>query len=435
MERNPWRLELTDSRGRTVLAEHPGRGSGPTGSLGFRAVGAWQHATRVISSSVGRRLFEARLATTSPAHEIDLELRAAGTGVIALEARLDGPALGVEAMGMGFSARPGERYLGFGERSNRVDQTGGTVESYVSDGPYQAVEYPFLSAFVPPWGLRDGRQDATYFPMPWLLSTDGYGVLVDNPQTSLHRVRSSDPGAWSVEVTNAPSGELGAELAPPINRLSLRFFAGPRPADALRRLTNALGRQPRAAAPWVYGPWYQAGDEQQELAALRAADAPVSVLQTYTHYLPCGAQQTASERARVAAAHRTGVAITTYFNPMVCTNYAAAYAPAQSAGALTRNPLGVPYVYRYGADVDDLFFVSQYDFFKPQGREQFADRLAEAMADGYDGWMEDFGEYTPLDSVSGEGIEGASAHNEYARRYHCAAWDAVRDAGRPIVRF
>ena len=132
---------------------------------------------------------------------------------------------------------------GFGERSNRVDQTGGTVESYVSDGPYQAVEYPFLSAFVPPWGLRDGRQDATYFPMPWLLSTNGYGVLVDNPQTSLHRVRSSDPGAWSVEVTNAPSGEVGAELAPPINRLSLRFFAGPRPADVLRRLTDRTGRQ------------------------------------------------------------------------------------------------------------------------------------------------------------------------------------------------
>ena len=43
----------------------------------------------------GRRVFSARLATTSPAHEILLELRPAGSGVVALNARLDGPALGV----------------------------------------------------------------------------------------------------------------------------------------------------------------------------------------------------------------------------------------------------------------------------------------------------------------------------------------------------
>ena len=435
VEADPWHLELADKRGRVVLAEHHGTGSGPTGTLGFRALGGWRHATRVISSSSSPGRFRARLATTSPAHELVLELRAAGSGVIALNARLDGPALGVEAMGMGFEAPPKERYLGFGERSNAVDQTGGAVESYVADGPYQAEEYPFLAAFVPPWGLRDGRPDATYFPIPWLLSSAGYGVLVDNPQTSLHRLRSANAGAWSVEVQNAPSGELGAELAPPVDRLQLRFFAGPRPADALRRLTAAVGRQPRAAAPWVYGPWYQAGDPVEELAALRAADAPVSVLQTYTHYLPCGDQETAAERARVAEAHRAGVAITTYFNPMVCTNYAAAYAPARSAGALTTNALGEPYVYRYGADVDDLFVVSQYDFYKPEGRSQFAARLGEAIADGYDGWMEDFGEYTPLDSVSGDGIDGARAHNEYARRYHCAAWDAVREQPRPIVRY
>jgi len=39
----------------------------------------------------------------------------------------------------------------------------------------------------------------------------------------------------------------------------------------------------------VFGPWWQASDDEDtELAALRNAGVPMSVAQTYTHYLPCG---------------------------------------------------------------------------------------------------------------------------------------------------
>lgn len=434
----PWGLELTSRRGRVILSEHGGTGSSPSGTLGFRTALGWSHATGAIDSErIGKR-YRATLATTDPLRTIELTLAPAGEGVIALDARLMGPSSGVEAIGIGFEARTGERYLGFGERSNRVDQSGAVVENYVADGPYQSEEYPFLQPITPVWGLRDGREDATYFPVPWLLSSAGYGVLVDNDETSLFRLQSEGDDAWSTEVVPAPAGEAGAELAPPPTRLRMRFFAGPRPAGALRRFTRETGRQPRAAAPWVFGPWYQADDAPTpELAALRDADAPVSVLQTYTHYLPCGVQQGEAERARVAAAHGAGVAITTYFNPMVCTNYDAAYGPAAAADALTETRLGDPYVYRYGADADpdDIFVVSQYDFFEQAGRDAYAGLLREAVADGYDGWMEDFGEYTPLDSVSAESIDGSRAHNAYPRRYHCTAYRAIRSAARPIVRF
>ncbi len=435
MGADPWRLELRGAGGKPLLEQHPGTGTGATGRLGFRTASGWHRATHVVSASRSDAGYSAVLATTDPVRQIELELSATGEGVIAMRAHLIGPAVDVEAMGIGFVAPDDERYLGFGERSNAVDQAGGTIENYVADGPYQEVEYAGISAFVPPWGLRDGRQDATYFPIPWLLSSRGYGVLVDNPETSTFRLGSDQSGAWSVEVTKAPPGEVGAESAPPVTDLRLRFFAGPRPADALRRFSAAVGRQPKTAAPWVFGPWYQPGNVEADLATLRAADAPVSVVQTYTHYLPCGAQSTPAERERTGTAHQLGVAITTYFNPMVCTNYEDAYEPAQAAGALTRTAAGNPYTYRYGADVDDLFVVGQYDFFRAAGREAYAERLGEAIDDGYDGWMEDFGEYTPLDSVSGDATDGARAHNEYARRYHCAAWDAVRGQPRPIVRF
>ena len=86
-----------------------------------------------------------------------------------------------------FGARRAERYLGFGERSNAVDQRGREVENYVAEGPFEEDERGVVPAFVPAWGFHP-RDDATYFPMPWLLSTAGYGVLVDNPQTSLFRL-------------------------------------------------------------------------------------------------------------------------------------------------------------------------------------------------------------------------------------------------------
>ena len=432
---DPWQLELTDRDGETVLSEHPGTGSGPSGTIGFRTAAGWSHATRVAESSTQDGAYVAVLETTDPLRTIHLELRPEARGVIALDARLEGPTVGVEAMGMGFGAAGDERYLGFGERSNQVDQAGSEVENYVTDGPYQDNEYAGISLFVPPWGLRDGREDSTYFPIPWLLSNQGYGVLVDNPETSTFRLGTDDAGAWSVEVTPAPPGEVGAELAPPLDRLKMRFFAGPEPAMALKRFTKAVGRQPRAKAPWQYGPWFQPGSDAEDLATLRDADAPVSVFQTYTHYLPCGEQETATEQARTQAAHDGGVAITTYFNPMVCANYAPRYGPATEADALTETRAGVPYNYRYGANPDDVFAVGQYDFFEEAGRELYGDALLEAVDDGYDGWMEDFGEYTPLDSVSDESIDGTRAHNPYAREYHCAAWDAIKDLERPIIRF
>ena len=199
---------------------------------------------------------------------------------------------GVEAIGIGFEARDGERYLGFGERSNAVDQRGGVVENYVSDGPYQAEEYPLINLFTPMWGLRDGHPESTYYPVPWLLSTAGYGVLADDPRTSYFRLR---PTSRRVERRGR---RRCRRTRPALRRptiagpVGFRFFAGPTPADALRRFTEATGRQPKPAAPWAAGALVSGRRRREaaELALLREADAPFSVLQTYTHYLPCGDQ-------------------------------------------------------------------------------------------------------------------------------------------------
>jgi alpha-glucosidase (family GH31 glycosyl hydrolase) len=428
VQADPWRVTFADPGGATVLAEAPGRGRGDTGALGFRTAAGWARATRVLAARAEGGAYVASVATTDPAgRRLDVRIAPAGDGVITLQAAVAGAtAADVSAVAMAFEARPGERYLGFGERSNAVDQRGGTVENRVADGPYQPEERPGIAAIVPPAGFSD-RDDATYFPMPWLLSTAGYGVLVDNDETSRHRLGSDDAGAWSVEADGTA--------------LRLRVFAGPAPADVLRRLTEHTGRQPPPGAPWFFGPWFQprgdVGRQVAEARALRAADAPASVAQTYTHYLPCGAQrgQQERERRRTRELHAAGFAVTTYFNPMICTGYAPVYDRAASAGLLTRDAAGRPVTYRYGAsaDADDQFLVGQVDFSVPAGRAFYGELLGEAVADGYDGWMEDFGEYTPPDSRSGDGSTGATMHNRYPVLYHRASAEFALARRRPAA--
>jgi alpha-glucosidase (family GH31 glycosyl hydrolase) len=397
--RDTGQLVFTGSHGRTVLAQ--------SASLTFRSAAGRFLATRVIS----RRRDRVTLATSDPSgRRIELRLRRDGPGGIALTARPTGS--GVRSILIEFGARPAERYLGFGERSNSVDQRGSEVESYVAEGPFEEDERPAVPTFVPEWGFHP-RDDATYFPMPWLLSTAGYGVLVANAETSVFRLKGRF--AWRVEVA-AP-------------RLGLRVFAGPRPADVLRRMTARVGRQPAPPGAFVFGPWYQPRDDEAAiLAELQRRDVPLSLAQTYTHYLPCEAQRDRreAERARVGRFHAAGLAVTTYFNPMICTTHTRFGRP----GTLLRNAAGAPYVFAYSTLED--FEVAQLDFTARAGRELFGGLLAEARADGHDGWMEDFGEYTPLDARSAGGASGTALHNSYPTRYHCAAFASAPRAARYV---
>lgn len=435
-EADPWRLVFTDARGERVLTEAGERDLGPAGPLGFRTAAGWVLATRARALRRSGRKLVATLDTTDErGRRLDVRLAAAGDGVISLVMRIDGgPVDDVEALGMGFVGLAGERFFGFGERATGVEHRGRVVENYVADGPYQVEERAIVGALVPKPGFRE-RDDATYYPVPWLLSSRGYGVLLDNAESSYFRLATDSPH-WSLEVTGAPDGM--ARLPAP-DTLRLRVFAGPRPADVLRRFTDQTGRQPEPDAPWVFGPWIQLGGSRDarfaQVAKLRAADAPVSVIQTYTHYLPCGdhAERREDERGFVAALHATGSAVTTYFNPMICASYTPPFDEAVAAGALTRDASGASYVYDYTGST--IFKVGQYDFTTRAGRQHYGRRLAEAVADGHDGWMEDFGEYTPLDALTRDGRTGSAAHNLYATEYHCGAWDFARRQARPIVRF
>ena len=364
--------------------------------------------------------------TTDPRHRvIAMTIRPTATGVQAISLQVTGLSTTPTSVGIDFKASKGEQWLGFGERADKTIRGGAsgpsTVENYVSDGPWQPFEWNGIGRTIPAPGFR-GRLDATYFPIPWTISTRGYGVLIDNNETSRFTFGGKTAKTWSADVDGG--------------NLSLRVFSGGTPAQTLGLYTQTTGRQPAAAAPFYFGPWVQMpGDAATSIASLKAAGSPTSLGMTYSHYLPCGSDRgnEASMANRASLYHDNGMAVTTYFNPMVCESYSEAYNPAVTAHALTKKADGTPYNYVYVAS--SFFHVGQFDFTNPLGVSQFQGLLQRSVDHGYDGWMEDFGEYTPADSVATDGTPGTQMHNLYVREYHKAASDFSATAGKPLARF
>jgi alpha-glucosidase (family GH31 glycosyl hydrolase) len=430
VQARPFALALEDARGRTMLG---------TGRLAVRSAAGTpsrrQAARSLRVTALRRRGGSSVVATVATAGGGTLRVRVgrAGEGIVRVAVAADAGA--TEAVGASFAARRGELFTGFGQRSDRVDRRGGEVLDYVSDGPYRAADRALAGAVVPPWGRRDRDDDSTY-PVPWLLSSAGYGVLVDDDATSRYDLGRTRRGRWAVTAEG--------------RSLALRIFAGPRPADALRRFTRATGRQPAPPAPWAYGPWVQTGqpnvvpldEEARIVRALRDADAPVSAAETQMHFLPCGAHRgrEAYELARTAQFHAAGLAHLSYVNPHLCASYRPVFDQAAAAGLLQRGADGRPLTFGLfvGGEGSAGFTVeplAQFDFTAP-GTEAFYERLVRELVDqGKDGWMEDFGELTSLDVRSADGTPGPEIHNRYPRDYHCALQRIARRLPRPVVRF
>jgi|SRR5271166_1591943 len=387
-------------------------------------------ATRLRQGSQSGERYQAVLDTNDPeGRSIAIDVRILDEATMSVVAEVPGASVITQS----FGTRETERFLGFGERSHSHSLHRGVVENYVGEGPFQPDEYALLTDTVPPWGIRN-RPDATYFPVPWVLSTLGYGLLIDQDDISYERFRTESEDRWSIEAES--------------NRLCYRLFAGPTPLDALERFTAATGRQP-APDRWFFGPWYQSGhanhvpldEEKRQVEML--GDAPASAVETHCRYLPLGEDRghEEEERGRTAFFHTAGLAALSYINPLVGREYPDAFDAAAEAGALQRDESGQPYVFHayVGGREPPHTDEAQYDFPSPQAVRcwtEIAERIVDA---GYDGWMEDFGEYTPLDALGSDGSVGPAAHNRYPTNYHSAAATTAdeleRRHGRRLARF
>src|SRR3954453_13378165 len=331
----------------------------------------WFHATKLVTATRETDGLKLVLDTNDPVgNQIEVHVAKVADGVVSLAAKVTGPLAGMATTsGAAFQPAGAEHYLGFGSRSNAVDQTGNHVFTWAEEGPFSSGDYQKYTDLIPDFTFPTGPT-ASNFPVPWLVSTRGFGVLIDQTERSYFNLVNERPNACDAEVDSA--------------RLKLQVFAGPKPADVLRRYSAFSGREPKPA-PWLFGPWYQPTDEKAPLdlaKRFRADDVPVTLAQTYTHYLPCGAQKgkEKDERQRVAAYHALGYRITTYFNPHVCTTYQPVYDEMAAKGYFVKDRSGRPYLLSNPFTADQQ--ISEVDFTNPDAKAYFQKLLGNAVDAG-----------------------------------------------------
>ena len=316
VEAEPFRIDFGGAR-QPALAQ----AAGSSWATATRRAGTAAHARATCGSTASAWWASSR---PTPATSRSSSPRP-GTGVIALRAA---PAAAAQAVGIGFEAPPGERFFGFGSRSDAVDHRGRDVENYVEDGPTRESDRNYPRAFVPPWAHGE-RDDSTYFPVPWLLSSRGYGVLIDRDERSRFRLGTERADAWSLEA-DAPA-------------LALRVFAGPRPptrcgasrpppaASPRRRRRGRSARGSRPASRTA------SSSTRRRRSSPRSATPTCPSRRRRRRCTSCPAAPSATTPSTTPRAppqfHAAGLAHLVYFNPSLCASYQPVWGDAAAAGA------------------------------------------------------------------------------------------------------
>ena len=445
IQASPFRLVVTDGAGRVLLESTDGArvgGKDPAGA--YAALGVthntdmsvmpvgygwdyyrgedapWRRATRATRiDDAGDGRLTVHLATDDPLHPAaTLTLESQGIG-LRLKVLPESPGTddaGVNRVSLAFTMHQDDHFFGFGERFVRADHRGQLLYTRVEEGGFGHGED------VPPGpsNPNPSGEGMTNLPIPWFMSPRGFGVLVNTTYRVNFHLGDELPDAWRVEATTAA--------------LDMTVFVHPDPLRLLGALTEVTGRPPEVA-DWVLAPRRRANPGSDEVAKLRAAHIPTSVIDESVHYFPNGTPnelQGAAMAALTTDLHRRGFKAVAYFNPFVFVTWQPVYDEAVSKGYLVKKSDGSTYVvhapYPAGA--------AMVDFTNPAAVAWYQAHLRRALADGWDGWMYDFGEYVPEDARLFNGMTGFEAHNLYPVLYQRAAFELLeREKKRDYLLF
>jgi len=449
---NPFGMRITDRGGRTVLdtldtapaaPEDPSGAFGPLGAThrnvtinpphhelfadGWDHVtitdDPWLHGTTVTASRVEGDT--ATLDLRDPAHsqqplrvrvsvhddEVRVEARAlpttgvdAGTGASALD-----------RFGQTFVLPADEHFFGLGERYVTVDHRGQRFENWVEEGGLS------LGEEVPPGPGNPFPNGIgmTHMPVPFVLSSKGYGLWVETTARSGFDLGASNPTAWRVYMDE------------PVLRYRVLVHDDPR--ASLDHFTRLTGRA-RAPAPWVFAPRRRVDpnflvDGVPEPEALRRRGVPTTMLDDATHFLPDVTQAGREEeiRTRNQGFHDWGYKVIGYFTPYVSAERepaSALFAYGHTNGLFVRDANGDDHITVIGSNGWQA--VAAIDLTKPDAVTWWGTLLQTALDMGYDGWMLDFGEYIPYEARMHDGRRGWEAHNTYPVDVQRATYEYMR---------
>ncbi len=434
---DPLRPAVEDASGTALLrVSEPPRLAQVRGQRAQRVV-AWYVFTGRESSS-----HSADGVLSSRAHGGDFDAELGGAGMpLTLRAKRLGPrtaqlaykahATGDVAIEVQLAIEPGERFFGFGERFNACDQRGQRVSVWAEE---RSVALPAPLAKALPKTKRNpfpSGPDSTYCPMPLFTSSRNWGLVVEESNRVIFDVGAADPTKLSIKI-------FGASL-------TLTLFFADSPLGLIETMTERTGRA-TLPNPWIFAPWNDAvtGPERVREVAnkLRAERIPSAAIWTedwqngsdlpFGQYWIFPTKMTVDEKRYPDFENMTrelrakGYRFLAYFFPYVLEG-TADYERGKKRGVFMRDKKGRPWRLALMGE-----HYGQLDFTHPEAKPYLHEIFARTEKLGVDGWMADFGEYTPVEARFHDGSTGWEMHNRYPLLWQEANrsfWDEARPDG------
>ena len=330
------------------------------------------------------------------------------------------------AMSAAFTTPSEEGFLGFGERFTRTDQRGQAVYSWAEEGGVGAGEGEPIGPDNP---VPNG-ESMTYYPVPFFVSTEGYGFWLDSTWLNEFDLASDHDDAWRV-------WHIGPSMAFEIY-VAIPDDERPWPYHVIDKFTERTGR-PMIPPDWTFGPRRRIGTRSAalgvpEIQAMRDEDLAITALDDAVHFLPRGSHVGREDEleAWVAEGHRLGYRMNCYYNSLLSAAHDSPLLDVVEQGV--ENDWFLLDEFGFISEVmlisGSLQTVYQIDFTSPEAAEWFGSLLSWAIDLGYDGFMYDFGEYVQDDVISASGMTGEELHNLYPVLYQRAGHEALEATER-----
>ncbi len=318
-------------------------------------------------------------------------------------------------VGQSFHLTPNEHFFGLGEREGSVDHRGRHYECWTEEGGLGGGE----STPPGPTNPTPNGPGMTHLPIPFFISTLGYGLWLDTSYRTGFSLGADTEDAFRIYSNEAA--------------LHYRVLVHDDPMETIAHFTSLTGRPP-LPAPWVFGPRRRVDMGTMvagipEADALRVHHVPTTMADDTTHFLP-NAEQVGREAALSAwttKLHNLGYKPIAYFNSYVSAtlpNAAALLAYGRAHDLFVRLDDGSEFLtYMISGGGQE---VATIDLTNPAGVTWFESLLKGALDLGYDGWMLDFGEYLPVRAKLHDGTSGYEAHNRFPVIYQKATFDYMK---------
>jgi len=314
----------------------------------------------------------------------------------------------VSETGTAFRLSPDEKIYGAGEQFVEFDRRGRELDLWHEE----------------PLGTETER---AYKNIPFYLSTNGYGLLLDTTARVQYDFGKSSTASGTMSVAD--------------DEFAYVFFYGPEFREVIQRYTAVTGR-PARPPKWSFGTWmsrlgYESREELETVAdRLRDEAIPSDVLHLDPFWMrknkstdmEWDTEQFPEPEEMISELRDDDFQLSLWEHPHVPVG-TDAFAEGTHQGYFVTDGTGSPYVMDRTCQGD--YRGALVDFTDPQAVEWWKDKHRRLLDQGVAVFKTDYGEYVPEDAVFANGKSGKVMHNLYPYLYNEAVYETVAEVNGP----